>query len=194
MENIKQKLSDVAHSWTVIGMITLFLLGVQPDVVQHAQALVVKPDVVTIEETKQQKLKAEKLKKETLEKFSNTVYKPSEMLADNELLQLLKFVGFEGNGLKMAWAVAKKESNGRPMAYNGNRKTGDSSYGIFQINMLGNLGDDRKEKFDLRSNVLLFDPVINAEIAYRMTNGGINWSSWKGLTPATKEWLSKFPQ
>jgi hypothetical protein len=79
------------------------------------------------------------------------------------------------------------------MAYNGNRKTGDSSYGIFQINMLGNLGPDRKEKFDLDSYYTLFDPVINAEITYHMTNGGKNWSAWKGLTAKTKQWLSKFP-
>ena len=184
MENIKQKLSDVAHSWTVIGMITLFLFGVQPETMTTAEALVAKPETKT----------EAQLKKETLEKFSNTVYKPSEMLTDRELLQLLKAVGFEGQALKMAWAVAKKESNGRPMAYNGNRNTGDSSYGIFQINMLGNLGVDRKEKFDLRSNVLLFDPVINAEITYYMTNGGQDWSSWKGLTPATKKWLERFPQ
>ena len=185
MENIKQKLSDVAHSWTVIGMITLFLFGVQPQPMPTAEALTVKPEITKTEA---------QLKKETLEKFSNTVYKPSEMLTDKELLQLLKSVGFEGKALKLAWAVAKSESNGRPMAYNGNRKTGDSSYGIFQINMLGNLGVDRKEKFDLRSNVLLFDPVINAEITYYMTDGGKDWSSWKGVTPATKEWLSKFPQ
>ena len=184
MENIKQKLSDVAHSWTVIGMITLFLFGVQPDTMPVAKALVVKPETKT----------EAQLKKETLEKFSNTVYKPSELLTDNELVNLLKAVGFEGQALKTAWAVAKKESNGRPMAYNGNRKTGDSSYGIFQINMLGNLGVDRKEKFDLRSNVLLFDPVINAEITYYMTDGGKDWSSWKGLTPETKEWLAKFPK
>jgi hypothetical protein len=187
MENIKQKLSDVAHNWTAIGMITLFLFGVQNPPMPSAEALSSKPT------SKELKLEAKQLKKETLEKFSNTVYKPSEMLTDNELLQLLKAVGFEGQALKMAWAVAKKESNGRPMAYNGNRNTGDSSYGIFQINMLGNLGDDRKEKFDLRSNVLLFDPVINAEITYHMSNGGKNWTAWKGLTPATKAWLEKFP-
>jgi len=186
MENIKEKLSSVAHSWTTIGMITLFLFGVQPDPMPSAEALVVKPEV-SIEQKAQ-------LKKESLEKFSNTVYKASEMLTDKELLQLLKSVGFEGQALKMAWAVAKKESNGRPMAYNGNRNTGDSSYGIFQINMLGNLGEDRKEKFNLRSNVLLFDPVINAEITYYMTDGGKDWSSWKGLTPATKKWLQQFPK
>ena len=80
------------------------------------------------------------------------------------------------------------------MSYNGNRKTGDSSYGIFQINMLGQLGIDRKEKFNLRSNVLLFDPVVNAEITYYMTDGGKDWSSWKGLNAPAREWYLKFPK
>ena len=186
MENIKQKLSDVAHSWTVIGMITLFLFGVQPETMTPAEALIVKPEISKAQEAK--------LNEDTLEKFSNTVYKPSEMLTDKELLQLLKAVGFEGQALKMAWGIAKAESNGRPMAYNGNRNTGDSSYGIFQINMLGNLGDDRKEKFDLRSNVLLFDPVINAEITYYMTKGGIDWSSWPNSISKAKMLISRFPK
>jgi hypothetical protein len=121
------------------------------------------------------------LKKETLEKYSNTVYKPSEALDGKELKALLWAAGFEGSALKKAWAIAMRESHGRPMAYNGNRKTGDSSYGIFQINMLGNLGVDRKEKFNLRTNYELFDPVVNAEITYFMTQGGTDWSSWKGL-------------
>ena len=186
MENIKQKLSDVAHSWTVIGMITLFLFGVQPAPMPSAEALIVKPEISKAQEAQ--------LKKQTLEKFSNTVYKPSEMLTDKELLQLLKSVGFEGQALKMAWGIAKAESNGRPMAYNGNRNTGDSSYGIFQINMLGNLGDDRKEKFDLRSNVLLFDPVINAEITYYMTKGGVDWSSCPNSISKAKKLILQFPK
>lgn len=195
MENIKQKLSEVAHSWTVVGMITLFLFGVQPEVMTPAEALPssIPAQYLTVS-PKEEKLQAKQLKKETLEKFSNTVYKPSETLSDHELLQLLKAVGFEGKALKLAWAVAKSESNGRPMAYNGNRKTGDSSYGIFQINMLGNLGVDRKEKFDLRSNVLLFDPVINAEITYYMTQGGSNWSSWTSMkNGSVSKWLAEFP-
>ena len=179
MENIKQKLSDFAHSTTVIVMITLFLFT--NNTVIPAQALKVQPKTEV------------QLKKETLEKYSNTVYKPSEKLSDIELKELLIAVGFEGTALKTAWAIAKRESNGRPLAYNGNRNTGDSSYGIFQINMLGNLGVARKEKFDLRSNILLFDPVINAEITYYMTNGGTNWSAWKGLTQRAKEFYLKFP-
>jgi hypothetical protein len=186
MENIKQRLSEVAHHWTAIGMITLFLFGVQPDNIPIANALVVIPDIQVRTDTQ--------LKKETLEKFSNTAYKPSEMLTDKELKQLLWAVGFEGKALKTAWAVAKSESNGRPMAYNGNRSTGDSSYGIFQINMLGELGIDRKEKFNLRSNVLLFDPVINAEITYHMTQGGKDWSSWSShQSGAIQKWITSFP-
>ena len=179
MENIKQKMSDFAHSMTVIVMITLFLFT--NNTMVPAQALKVQPKTEV------------QLKKETLEKYSNTVYKPSEKLSDIELKELLSAVGFEGKALRTAWAIAKRESSGRPLAYNGNRNTGDSSYGIFQINMLGNLGVARKEKFDLRSNVLLFDPVINAEITYYMTKGGIDWSAWKGLTPRAKEFYLEFP-
>ena len=178
MENIKQKLSDFAHSTTVIVMITLFLFT--NNTMVPAQALKVQPKTEV------------QLKKETLEKYSNTVYKPSQALSDGELKELLATVGFEGKALKTAWAIAKRESHGRPLAYNGNRNTGDSSYGIFQINMLGNLGVARKEKFNLRSNVLLFDPVINAEITYYMTNGGKDWSAWKGLNKPAKVYYMKY--
>ena len=181
MEKVKQSFSDLVHNWTIIAMITLFLFSVNPGV-PEAKALTVKPTQ-----------KVAQLKKETLAKYSNTVYKPSQKLTDKQLKTLLATVGFEGSALKTAWAIAKRESNGRPLAYNGNRKTGDSSYGIFQINMLGNLGVARKEKFNIRSNYTLFDPVINAEITYYMTNGGKNWSSWKGLNAAAKKWLPLFP-
>lgn len=180
MENIKQKLSDFAHSTTVIVMITLFLFT--NNTLMPAHALTVKPKTEV------------QLKQETLEKYSNTVYKPSQQLSDLDLKELLVTVGFEGKALRTAWAIAKRESHGRPMAYNGNRKTGDSSYGIFQINMLGNLGVARKEKFNLKSNVLLFDPVINAEITYYMTNGGTDWSSWKGLNAPAKVYYMKYTE
>jgi hypothetical protein len=128
-------------------------------------------------------------KAKMLESFENKT-----SLTDIELKQLLSLVGFKGNDLVVAWAVAKKESNGRPLAFNGNHKTGDSSYGMFQINMIDTLGPDRRTKFDLESNAELFNPVKNAEIAYYMTNGGEDWSSWKGITPRTKSWMAKFPK
>lgn len=129
-----------------------------------------------------------KAKEDQLEKYENAT-----SLSDKDLKNLLKLVGFEGQNLKEAWAIAKKESNGRPFAFNGNTKTGDSSYGIFQINMIGMLGPDRRNKYDLDHNADLFNPVVNAEIAFHMSNGGNNWSAWKGITPRTKTWMAKFP-
>ena len=125
-------------------------------------------------------------------------------LTDIELVWLLEAVGFEGQDLKEAWAIAKKESNGRPLAFNGNKLTGDNSYGIFQINMVDSLGEDRRTKFDLEHNAELFNPVTNAQIAMHMSGGGRDWTSWhigKDAYTSTsgkhyakfKEWLSKFP-
>jgi hypothetical protein len=116
----------------------------------------------------------QEVKVNPLDKFKGAV-----KLSDSELVELLSAVGFEGKALKVAYAVAKKESNGRPLAHNGDTSTGDNSYGVFQINMLGSLGEDRREKFELKANKDLFDPVTNAQIAYHMSNGGEDWSSWK---------------
>lgn len=120
-------------------------------------------------------------------------YENAASLSDSDLVNLLKAVGFTGPGLKIAWATAKKESNGQPIRFNGNKKTGDSSYGLFQINMIRDLGPERRDKFNLRTNSDLLNPVINAQIAYHMSNGGKNWSAWHGITSKTKMWLKKFP-
>lgn len=128
-------------------------------------------------------------KEKMLERFENQT-----SLSDLDLKKMLSLVGFKGKNLVEAWAVAKKESNGRPLAFNGNENTGDSSYGIFQINMIDSLGPDRRDKFELSSNAELFNPVLNSQIAYHMSNGGENWTAWKGMTPRTKTWMSKFPK
>jgi hypothetical protein len=128
-------------------------------------------------------------KEKMLESFANKT-----SLTDLELKKMLSLVGFKGQNLIEAWAVAKKESNGRPLAFNGNESTGDSSYGIFQINMIDSLGPDRRDKFELSANAELFNPVLNAQIAYHMSNGGENWIAWKGMTPRTKTWMNKFPK
>jgi hypothetical protein len=123
-----------------------------------------------------------------------TKYENATSLTDSQLVELLKAVGFTGKGLKTAWAVAKAESNGRPFAFNGNTKTGDSSYGIFQINMLGTLGPDRRDKLDLDLNAELFSPVKNAQAVFYMTKGGTDWSSWSTIkNGAVNRWLNKFP-
>lgn len=112
-----------------------------------------------------------------LEKFKGV-----RKLTQEQLVELLRAVGFKGIALKTAWAVAMRESNGRPIAHNDDLSTGDNSYGIFQVNMLGSLGVDRRAKYDLTSNEELFDPVTNAKVVFHMTKGGTDWSSW-GLGP-----------
>jgi hypothetical protein len=120
-----------------------------------------------------------------------------------ELKDLLSLVGFQGKSLKIAWAIAMKESNGHPLSHNKNASTGDDSYGLFQINMVGSLGIDRLAKFDLKTKAELLDPVTNAKIAYYMSAHGTDFGSWgvgpnaydgSSSEPAVTAWLDSFPK
>ena len=109
-------------------------------------------------------------------------------LSSTELVSVLKQAGFRGESLKWAWAVAMQESTARPYAFN----KSSNCYGLFQINMTGSMGPDRREKFGLESNNELFDPLTNAKIAYHMSSKGTNWSAWVNHK-AIKRWLSQYP-
>ena len=176
----------------IIGTLSILaMFSVWSNVANASENRLNDSTAIVLEETKEASQEAKSVsraKEDQLEKYENAT-----SLSDKDLKNLLKLVGFEGQNLKEAWAIAKRESNGRPFAFNGNTKTGDSSYGIFQINMLGMLGPDRREKFELDHNADLFNPVLNAQIAFHMSNGGEDWRAWKGLTPRAKEWLAKFP-
>ena len=119
-------------------------------------------------------------------------YQNATSLTDKQLKELLYAVGFRGQGLIKAWAVAKKESGGQPIRFNGNAKTGDSSMGLFQINMIRDLGPERRAKFGLNFSAELMNPVVNAQIAYYMSNGGTDWSAWHGITTKTRYWMSQY--
>ena len=124
-----------------------------------------------------------------LKKYTNAT-----SLTDKQLVELLKAIGFEGKALQYAWAIAMKESHGRPLSFNGNHKTGDSSFGLFQVNMIGALGPQRRAKFGLASNAELLNPVTNAQVAYYMSGRGKDWSAWKGTKQESVQyWLTKYP-
>lgn len=168
------------------SMVLVSILGAIPTYAINFDSKQVVKNAATLEVAF---LLSEDENKKTLNKYENAT-----SLTDSQLVELLKAVGFKGKALKTAWSVAKAESNGRPFAFNGNAKTGDSSYGIFQINMVGILGPDRRDKFNLDLNAELFSPVKNAQIVYHMTNEGSNWSSWPSYTKgAINKWLDKFP-
>lgn len=173
----------------LIGILTIIVMAAQGLNVANASERnnLSTEIVVSADSASQEALSVSKEKK--LQKFEN-----KGSLTDGELKELLYLVGFRGNDLKEAWAVAKKESNGQPIRFNGDTNTGDSSYGMFQINMIGQLGPDRRDKFNLDANSDLLNPVINAQIAFHMSDGGKDWSAWKGITPKTKSWMQKFPE
>lgn len=101
-------------------------------------------------------------------------YDRKTQLSDKELDSILRQAGFEGNGLRMAKAIVFYESTNRPMALN----KSSNCYGLFQINMTGSMGPDRRKKYGLKTNEDLYNPLISAQIAYQMSNGGKNWSAW----------------
>jgi len=187
---------QIASILIAVMFVSIFSTYIQSSVAQQA---IQTKDAVKIQIDKEIEEHKVKIKTLELKKFSQQ----KGSFSDEELVKMLSAVGFEGKALKVAWAVVKKESNGRPLAFNGNVKTGDNSYGIFQINMIGGLGVARRDKFGLDSNKDLFDPVVNAQIAYYMSNEGSDWSSWGvGKFPYNGDtdqamynlWITKFPE
>lgn len=137
-----------------------------------------------------QKQYQERYQERTLAKYEN-----ADRLTKTELVDLLHAIGFKGEALRHAWAIVMKESRGNPLSHNGNRETGDNSFGLFQINMVDSLGQDRRDKFSLEYNAQLLNPVVNAEIAYHMSKQGKNWIAWKGVNNSVvKGWLKQFPE
>lgn len=80
--------------------------------------------------------------------------------------------------LARAVAVALAESHGDTAAHNDDASTGDDSYGLWQINMLGEMGPARRKQFDIKSNAELLDPQKNANAAWEISGSGRNWTPW----------------
>jgi hypothetical protein len=85
-------------------------------------------------------------------------------------------------------SVVRAESGGRTSALNPNANTGDYSMGLFQINMIGDLGKRRNAQYLEKYSSIgykgpesLYDPAINARIAYDISKGG---------TDFTKAWVN----
>jgi hypothetical protein len=88
--------------------------------------------------------------------------------------------GFRGQGLTTAVAVALAESGGRTTAHNATPP--DDSYGLWQINMLGALGPERRHQYHLKSDDRLFDPDTNARVANSISSDGHDFTPWSTYT------------
>jgi hypothetical protein len=110
----------------------------------------------------------------------------------SQIANVARGAGFDESILPVVVAIALAESSGNPSAYNG--RPPDASYGLWQINMYGNLGPARREQFNLSSNEDLFNPSINAAAAYAISNGGSNFRPWATYTSgAYQRYLSAAP-
>jgi len=112
--------------------------------------------------------------------------KSGKPLKDDKLAEILTNAGFPD--VATAMAVVRKESGGIPTRQSDPSLLKDDSKGLFQINMLGKLGIDRNAKYlkdyasiGYKGPESLYDPAINARIAYDISKGG---------TDFTKAWVN----
>ncbi len=110
-------------------------------------------------------------------------------LGVGNLVSLARSAGFTGNNAAIMAAIAMAESGGRSSAHNNNARTGDNSYGLWQINMLGGMGPERRRAFGIGSNEALFDPAVNANAARQVfqSQGFGAWSVYR--SGAYKQYL-----
>jgi hypothetical protein len=104
-----------------------------------------------------------------------------EKLSVAQMVSLAKEAGFSDKEAAIMGAIGAAESSGRTSAHNPNASTGDNSYGLWQINMLGKMGPERRNQFGIENNEELFDPKKNAAAAYEIykQQGFEAWSVYK---------------
>jgi len=89
--------------------------------------------------------------------------------------------GFTKEQAKIMAAIAGGESTFNNRKHNSNRAKGDNSYGLWQINMIDEIGVERRRQLGISSNEDLFDPVTNARAAKAIfdTRGFNAWGAYK---------------
>jgi murein DD-endopeptidase MepM/ murein hydrolase activator NlpD len=107
--------------------------------------------------------------------------KPGARVGTREMLQLALQNGLDPERAILMTAVGMAESSGDSGVRNQNAQTGDDSYGLWQINMIGNLGPDRLRRYGLRSAEDLKDPETNARVMAQMlsTDGTSAWGAFR---------------
>jgi|LakMenEpi03Aug12_release.lakeMendotaPanAssembly.Ray.scaffolds.fasta_scaffold110617_4 phage protein D len=103
----------------------------------------------------------------------------SGRITAGQATELARQAGFTGNDAVIMGAIAMAESRGNVRALNSTPP--DLSYGLWQINMIGALGPERRSQLGLTNNAQLFDPATNARAARAIwQQQGFNaWSVYK---------------
>ena len=104
-----------------------------------------------------------------------------QRLSKQQIAQLARQAGWSEDKIPFVVGVAGAESGFNPKALNPNVSTGDESYGLMQINMLGAMGPERLKAFGLKSKEQLYDPLTNLKAAKKIYEwqGPSAWSVYK---------------
>jgi len=116
-------------------------------------------------------------------------------LSEGTLAELLRNAGFPEDKVPLMVNIAKRESGLRPDAHNPNAATGDNSYGLFQINMIGNLGPARLKEYagiGVSSYEDLKDPWKNVQAAKKVfdSQGLGAWTTYQAALKDPKPALT----
>lgn len=106
---------------------------------------------------------------------------PGSTVTMDDYIRLGAAQGLSGNELITFAAVGMAESTGSSGVVNNNPATGDNSYGLWQINMIGSLGPERIRQYGLRSADDLKDPETNARVAAQLLRSS-GLSAWGAYT------------
>lgn len=103
--------------------------------------------------------------------------KPSAQVTMKDYIRLGLQQGLEPERAILMAAIGMAESTGQSGVVNDNPKTGDLSYGLWQINMIGDLGPARLKQYGLKSANDLKDPETNARVMASLLKGS-GVSAW----------------
>ena len=105
--------------------------------------------------------------------------KPGKIYSQGEIETLAVQGGFSQEEAPLVAKIAMGESSGDPTAFNGEGR--DQSYGLMQINMLGEMGPERRAQFGISSNEALNDPLTNMKAAHAIYKQQ-GWGAWGAYT------------
>lgn len=114
------------------------------------------------------------------------------VLSAEEIAYLVAKAGNGGMAMSSratAVAIALQESGGNTYAHNA--VPPDDSYGLWQINMRGQMGDDRLKAYGLQRREDLYVATINADIMENISSGGGDFRAWS--TFKNKSYLVHMP-
>ena len=110
--------------------------------------------------------------------FQPIEFQGSGRLSKEQVKTLALNSGFTDAESDIVVKIARGESSFNPKAHNDDSSTGDNSFGLMQINMLGNLGPARRKQFGIESNDALFDPQTNMNAAYQVYKERGSFEPW----------------